>query len=265
MRQFRKLFVYIVTGLALATQFCIAQGPPQSQPYVWKSVQMVGGGFVDGIVFHPTAKDVCYARTDIGGAYRWDARAKRWQPILDWLPLKDTNLMGVESIALDPKNGNKVYLACANGYMHSSSPNAAILRSDDRARTFHRADLPFKMGGNENGRGNGERLSVDPNDGRVLFFGSRHDGLWRSGDGAATWKKVDTFPAGTDPGSGFGGGAGIVAMVVDPASGGRGHTSSTVYAAECCCAINPTSLEAGTAEPHGPLFRASPRLTDRRG
>ena len=25
-------------------------------PYRWKSVQMVGGGFVDGIVFHPTAR-----------------------------------------------------------------------------------------------------------------------------------------------------------------------------------------------------------------
>jgi hypothetical protein len=27
-----------------------------SVPYSWKSVQIVGGGFVDGIVFHPTAK-----------------------------------------------------------------------------------------------------------------------------------------------------------------------------------------------------------------
>ena len=36
---------------------------PRSQPYIWKNVQMVGGGFVDGIVCHPTAKDVRYART----------------------------------------------------------------------------------------------------------------------------------------------------------------------------------------------------------
>jgi LacI family transcriptional regulator len=33
---------------------------------VWKSVQIVGGGFVDGIVFHPTAKDICYCRTMTG-------------------------------------------------------------------------------------------------------------------------------------------------------------------------------------------------------
>jgi hypothetical protein len=70
--------------------------------YIWKSVQIVGGGFVDGVIFHPTAAGVRYARTDMGGAYRWDAAAKRWQPILDWVPYKDLNLMGVESIAVDP-------------------------------------------------------------------------------------------------------------------------------------------------------------------
>ena len=54
--------------------------------------------------------------------------------------------------------------------------------------------VSFRMGGNEDGRGVGERLAVDPNDNRVLFFGSRHEGLWKSTDCAATWKKVETFP-----------------------------------------------------------------------
>lgn len=213
--------------LAVASHAALAA--PPSAPYAWKSVQMVGGGFVDGIVFHPSAKGVAYARTDIGGAYRWDPRARRWQPLLDWLPLKDTNLMGVESIAVDAEDASKVYLACGM-YTNSTSPNAAILSSSDRGRTFRRTDLPFKMGGNENGRGNGERLSVDPHDGRVLLFGSRHNGLWESQDGAATWRQVLSFPRIADSGGGFGGGAGIVVTLFDPASGSQGHASTTLYA-----------------------------------
>ena len=34
---------------------------PQQTPYTWKSVQIVGGGFVDGVIFHPTTPGVRYA------------------------------------------------------------------------------------------------------------------------------------------------------------------------------------------------------------
>src|SRR5580658_4895294 len=128
-----------------------AQSALSPGPYVWKSVQIVGGGFVDGIVFHPTAKGVRYCRTDIGGAYRWDDSQKIWVPILDWVSYKDTNLMGVESIAVDPSDPNRVYLACGT-YTNKATPNGAILRSSDRGRTFERTDVPFKFGGNEDGR-----------------------------------------------------------------------------------------------------------------
>lgn len=47
----------------------------RSISYKWKNVQIVVGGFVDGIIFHPTAPNVRYARTDMGGAYKWNASA----------------------------------------------------------------------------------------------------------------------------------------------------------------------------------------------
>jgi hypothetical protein len=140
-----------------------AQGQkPKVIPYTWKSVQFVGGGFVDGIVFHPTSKGLCYCRTDMGGAYRRNPETLRWEPLLDWLSYEDMNLMGVESIALDPSDPTRVYLACGT-YTNSHTPNGAILRSNDRGNTFQRTNVPFKMGGNEDGRGNGERMAVDPN------------------------------------------------------------------------------------------------------
>ncbi|HSY01497.1 MAG TPA: hypothetical protein VK819_05060, partial [Acidobacteriaceae bacterium] len=182
----------LLVGLLAGAQAAAGQALRQ-EPYTWKNVQIVGGGFVDGVIFHPTAPGVRYARTDMGGAYRWNEATHRWTPILDWVPYKDLNLMGVESIAVDPADANRVVLACGT-YTSVATPNGAILRSDDRGRTFERTDVPFKFGGNEDGRGNGERLVVDPQDGKVLFLGTRHDGLWRSPDRGVTWTRVASFP-----------------------------------------------------------------------
>lgn len=169
-------------------------GTPPRVAYRWKNVQIVGGGFVDGIVFSPSVPGLRYARTDIGGAYRWDASAQRWHPLMDWIGYKDANLMGVESIAIDPSEADRVYLACGM-YTSPRAPDAAILRSDDRGQTFERTNLPFKLGGNEDGRGNGERLAVDPRDGRVLYLGTPDDGLWRSTDRGVSWSRVSSFPS----------------------------------------------------------------------
>jgi photosystem II stability/assembly factor-like uncharacterized protein len=226
------------SATAAAVHAGIGRSPAAQQPYAWHSVAFVGGGFVTGIVFHPTARDVRYCRTDIGGAYRWNAGRTRWEPLLDWLSYEDRNLMGVESLAVDPSDPDRVYLSCGT-YTNAQTPNGAILRSTDRGRTFQRTDVPFKMGGNENGRGNGERLAVDPNDGRILFLGTRHAGLWRSGDAGATWSRVDSFPDVTEvlppkppdePPWVQRGGSGVVFVVFDPRSGRRGTPSSTLYA-----------------------------------
>ncbi len=211
------------------------------EAYSWKNVQMVGGGFVDGIVFHPTAKNVCYCRTDMGGAYRRNPKTFVWESMLDWLPYKDLNLMGVESIALDPSDLSKVYLSCGT-YTNERTPDGAILCSSDRGKTFTRVDVPFKMGGNENGRGNGERMAVDPNDGKILYLGTRLAGLWKSTNSGASWAKVESFPDVTetppeptqDSPNGFrmrrmNQGSGIIFVIFDSKTGSKGKTTQTIY------------------------------------
>lgn len=226
-------------GALLLAGAAAQAAPPKDAPYRWREVAIVGGGFVDGFAFQPAVPGLTYARTDMGGAYRRDTATGAWQPLLDWLPLADVNLMGVESLAVDPNNPDALYLACGT-YTNPTVPNGAVLRSKDRGKTFQRTELPFKLGGNEGGRGNGERLAVDPNDGRVLYLGSRFAGLWRSGDAAASFQRVDAFPdsawqrdASDGPLPSWGGSDGkatINFVLFDPSSGTRGQPSRTIYA-----------------------------------
>lgn len=162
------------------------------QPYEWKNVQIAGGGFVDGIIFHPKAKDIRYCRTDMGGAYCWEDRKNCWEPLIDFLSYEDRNLMGVESIAVDPHDTNFVILACGT-YTNPRAGNGAIFRSFNQGKTFQRIDVPFKFGGNENGRGNGERMMVDPKNGNIIYLGTRLNGLWKSIDKGITWNEVKSF------------------------------------------------------------------------
>jgi len=207
----------------------------QADDYRWRNVAIGGGGFVSGLEFHPSAPGVLYARTDIGGAYRWDDAGRRWIPLLDGLGADDRGRFGVESLALDPSDPDKVYLAIGT-YLHARGDDGVILRSSDRGRTFQRAALPFKLGGNEQGRGNGERLAVDPNDGRVLLLGTRAHGLWRSDDGGARWQEVRGFPEIARSRAAWAKGwrdevpIGIAFVAFDPASGAKGSPSRTLYA-----------------------------------
>lgn len=176
---------------------------PGTGGYTWHNAQIVGGGFVTGLVFNPARKDLLYARTDIGGAYRWDAAARRWTSLTDWIGGADWNLLGIESLATDPVDPNRLYLASGT-YTNDWAGNGAILRSTDQGRTFQRTDLPFKLGGNEDGRSMGERLVVDPDNHGTLYLGTRKNGLWRSTDYGATWSQVGGFPVKDGASSGVG-------------------------------------------------------------
>jgi len=186
--RFVALSAVFVAGLGLA-ETCLCEQPAvNSQPYTWKNVKVVAGGFIPGIIYSTKQPGLMYCRTDIGSAYKYDNVAKKWIPMTDWCGL--SNYMGSESIAADPLDANRVYIAAG---MYSRDPSA-IMRSMDQGKTFQVVEVPIKMGGNENGRGVGERLAIDPNFNDILYFGSRHDGLWRSTDAALTWKKVESFP-----------------------------------------------------------------------
>ncbi|RSL95736.1 Xyloglucanase [Fusarium oligoseptatum] len=161
----------------------------------WKNVRIGGGGgFVPGIEFHPKTKGVAYARTDIGGLYRLNSDDS-WTAVTDTTATNSKwNRWGIDALALDPQDSNKVYTAVGM-YTNDWDPNnGAIGRSNDKGATWSFTELPFKVGGNMPGRGMGERLAVDPKNSNIIYFGARSGkGLWKSTDGGASFNKVTSF------------------------------------------------------------------------
>ncbi|MBP2327427.1 photosystem II stability/assembly factor-like uncharacterized protein [Kibdelosporangium banguiense] len=222
----------LLAGLISAAQPATAQAP-----YSWTNAEIAGGGFVPGIVFNQTERNLIYARTDIGGAYRWNQANGRWIPLLDHVGRDNWGLNGVASLATDPVDPNRVYVA-AGMYTNSWDPNnGAILRSSDRGGTWQSTALPFKLGGNMPGRGMGERLAIDPNRNSTLYLAAPSgNGLWRSTDSGVTWGKVTSFPNPgnyaqdpNDPNGYLNDNQGVLWVTFDPRTGSRGNTTQTIY------------------------------------
>lgn len=173
----------------------------KSSSYRWSNVQIVGGGYVPAILFHPKVKGLAFARTDIGGAYRRDPGSDLWTPIMDGVnPRPNWWYASPEAIGLDPKDPKRIYLAV--GYYASAitgsinwDGNGAMMVSSDSGKTYTTVPLPFKNGSNDNGRGGGERIAVDPNHNSNVYFGTRNAGVYLSTDYGASWQPMTGFPA----------------------------------------------------------------------
>ncbi|MEV0636706.1 cellulose binding domain-containing protein [Streptomyces sp. NPDC050619] len=231
----------LAAGLLAGTPPALAADPVKpvlaADTYTWKNARIDGGGFVPGIVFNRSEKNLAYARTDIGGAYRWQESTKTWTPLLDSVGWDDWGHTGVVSLASDSVDPNKVYAAVGT-YTNSWDPgNGAVLRSSNRGASWQKAALPFKLGGNMPGRGMGERLVVDPNKNSVLYLGAPSGkGLWRSTDSGASWSQVGNFPNvgnyAQDPSdtSGYASdNQGIVWVTFDESTGTSGNATKTIY------------------------------------
>jgi hypothetical protein len=231
----------LAAGLLSGAPTALAADPPATKlaadTYTWKNARIDGGGFVPGIVFNRSEKNLAYARTDIGGAYRWQESSKTWTPLLDSVGWDDWGHTGVVGLASDSVDPNRVYAAVGT-YTNDWDPkNGAVMRSTDRGASWKKTDLPFKLGGNMPGRGMGERLAIDPNRNGVLYLGAPSGkGLWRSTDSGVTWSQVANFPnvgnyvADPSDTSGYSSdNQGIVWVTFDESTGTAGNATKTIY------------------------------------
>lgn len=212
--------------------------------YTWNNAQIIAGGYVPGVYFSKAQKNLMFARTDVGGAYRWGPNDTQWVPLMDWTTRANYGQIGVEAIGLDPTNSAKLYIAAgmyaASGTVSwDNNQPGVMLVSSDTGATFTTVSLGFYNGSNDNGRNTGERIAVDPNLPSTVYFGTRSAGLQISTNSGLAWSQMTglVLPSNgvTQPNNSTGvstaNNNGVIAVLPVKSSGSSGTATPVVYAA----------------------------------
>ncbi len=153
--------------------------------YEYKNAPIPGGGYVTGFVYHQTQPGILYARTDIGGTYRYEKDGECWESLIKHVTQKDLSETYPIALALDEKCPERLYIVSGitqNGY-------GVFSISEDYGQTFTYKKVPTVVHGNMPGRGTGYRLVVDKKDSNTLYFASQKGGLWKTSDRGDTWER----------------------------------------------------------------------------
>lgn len=154
--------------------------------YEYKNAPIPGGGYVTGLLYHPRQPGILYARTDIGGVYRYDYEKKHWKSLIDGVSMEDISETFPIACALDENHPEYLYIMSGiNGQDYGK-----FSISEDYGETFIHKKIPVTVHGNLCGRGTGYRLAADKKDENILYFASQLDGLWKTTDRGDTWKRL---------------------------------------------------------------------------
>lgn len=224
-------FVIQIITLAFVAIFFATEPRAASNIYSWHRVAVGGGGYVTGIVIHPSNSHLMYIRTDNGGAYRFDANMNLWTWITRQWAFQDKNYYGIDGISVDPSDDRVVYIVAGKNL----NEQGGIFKSIDRGESWTRLkDVAFA--GNGPLRWAGEPIAVDPNNSAIVYVGTRKNGLLKTNDGGETWAAVPDVPIGEI-------GVGIRAIAIDPVHRVQGR-SQRIYAGVYGAGIYE-SLDAG--------------------
>jgi hypothetical protein len=186
-----------------------------SANYTWNDVAIGGGGFVTGIFYDPGNANVMYARTDVGGLFKSVNDGGNWTR-MNFNNVANSN--GVLSFAIDPENSNNLY---ADTGLYSGT-DGYLLYSTNAGATWNSVPLSFYVGGNMDGRGDGERLAVDPYDSNIIFLGTNANGLWESTNAGHSFSQVTSFSTS----------ASINLVLFDPYGGTAGNPTQEIFVGE---------------------------------
>lgn len=157
--------------------------------YSFRSLKIGGGGFVTGFVFHKTFPDILYARTDVGGIYRYEFDKKQWKSLGHFINDTQHSLTCPISVAVDEQNPDMLFAVSGDcGRTDRWRGKSWLMVSKDRGETFSLKKTPFQSNGNFPARSTAERLAFHKD---RLYFGSQGEGLFVSENYGDSWERLD--------------------------------------------------------------------------
>lgn len=157
--------------------------------YEYKNLPIPGGGYVTGLLYHPRQAGLLYARTDIGGTYRFDEKKQEWISLIGHVTMENLSETFPIALALDENKPNMLYIACGI----DEQPTGVLAISEDYGEHFRYEKIPALIHGNLNGRGTDERLWVDHTNASKLYFASQQNGLFVSENQGKSWTKLQAL------------------------------------------------------------------------
>lgn len=137
----------------------------------------------------PSPNSVIYVGTPEGGLWRHED-STGWIPLTDHLP----NL-GVTDVAVDPRNGNVLYIGSGDGDaagMYGNPYSYGVMKSTDRGATWAMSGLTF----NVPDKMTIARVVVSPANSNIVLAAvtgnlGQYRGIYRSTNAGASWTLVD--------------------------------------------------------------------------
>lgn len=195
----RKGLLAVCTAAALSLSTLLTTTPiaasaatkDVSDTMTWGAVHIGGGGFVSGII---TGKESMYARTDVGGVYKFNYETDSWDQLFADLNDSERGYLSIDAMCIDPTDEDTVYFLCGCAYY--SDAGTRIYKTTDGGKTFTFTDVTdlIQVHANGGGRQTGESIAVDPDNPDTIYCGgdvtAGKSALIKSTDGGKTWKPV---------------------------------------------------------------------------
>lgn len=169
----------------------------QPNLYRWDHVFIGGGGTVTYVVGNPNFPDEIWAASDVAGPMKYDRTSDSWRHMADSWGVDNTKLLHTELIALDRTDADHIVYSAGKEWQTGAD---SIVVSRDSGATWKATPLLNRAGKSvyiSNGR-TGDRLNLNPRDGRKGVYGSRKNGLFFTGDGGQSWTQT-AFPNAAAP------------------------------------------------------------------